>query len=372
MRFRRPAGALYVAMVALSASVVGASVDSARTLLADGQPQQALVALEAAASEDAEARFLRGVILAELDRAGEAEEVFRELIRGYPDYPEPYNNLAVLLADSGRFDEAVETLKSALRTHPSYRTAWDNLTTIYRRLASEAYSRALNVESPQVTSVELALLGTMTGAPVPGMEPVESIQAVAVAPIGDVGEVDVEEVGGQVAAEPVAAEPAEELVPASPMVESEVDETLLTEEAEVGEMEEPESDEMAAAETVAPAEEVEEAPSPAELTAVVEAWAAAWSEQRVDDYLSFYSSSFTPSNGMALADWQASRRSRLEAPEYIVVSVALLDFGLDGESSTVTFNQSYESNTFSDFVTKTLVLIREGGSLKIVKETVSP
>jgi tetratricopeptide (TPR) repeat protein len=351
-------------MVASSGTPVSASVDSAQTMIAAGRFNEALTSLESLDAQDAESLFLRGVVLAELDRNAEAESMFRDLIERFPDYPEPYNNLAVLLAGSGRFEEAVETLKSALRTHPSYRTAWDNLTTIYGRLASEAYSRALNVESAgQAAPVKLALLGSLSRADESAMGPVETIPAVAVAPVSQT----------PVTETPTPAEPLAEVSDASISDEEEMlaDEEQGEELAQIIE-EQPEA--IPAAEAIDDAEpEVSEAdPSPAELTMLVESWAAAWSGQRADDYLSFYSASFTPDDGMALSEWKELRRSRLAAPEYIRVSVAFLDYEFAGDEATVVFNQSYESNTFSDLVTKTLVLTREDGAWKIARETVRP
>ena len=370
------------ALVMVCAAVTEASVDTARSMMAAGRFEDALASLQGAVSEDAESAFLRGVVLAELDRDAEAERAFRDLIRRYPEYPEPYNNLAVLLAESGRFDEAVETLKGALRTHASYRTAWDNLTTIYGRLASEAYSRALNVESSVKSApVKLVLLGDLTGAEAPAMTPVESLPGVAVAPLS-----------GQVAqdtARPIPAEPLEEIAEQMPAempaeIPSEMPEEMpegpdqaAVEEAPVAEVPVAEATIAEAAPEEAefeePAIEVSDAsPTPGDLTALVEAWAKAWSAQRVDDYLGFYSASFEPGDGMAVSEWKEIRRSRLAAPEFIRVSVALVDFEVDADEATVTFNQSYESNTFSDLVTKSLALRREGENWKIVKETVVP
>jgi Flp pilus assembly protein TadD len=154
------------------AATARASIDSTRVMIAEGDLNQALESLEGLGDGDAETLFLRGMVPAELGRDMEAEKVFRDLIERYPDHPEPYNNLAVLLAGAGRFEEAVATLKDALRTHPSYRTAWDNLTTICGRLASEAYSRALDVDSQsQAEPVKLALLSTLPGADAPAMTP---------------------------------------------------------------------------------------------------------------------------------------------------------------------------------------------------------
>ena len=82
---------------------------------------------------------------------------------------------------------------------------------------------------------------------------------------------------------------------------------------------------------------------------------------------------------MSRDEWDRLRRVRVAASDYVKVSVAFLDFesgesadgSADGsDSALVRFNQSYESDTFSDVVTKTLELVRENGVWKIVRESV--
>jgi Flp pilus assembly protein TadD len=96
----------------------------------------------AARPRDASMRFLRGVMLAELQRNAEATDVFNRMIEDFPDLPEPYNNLAVLHAAQGQIDRARELLESALRHDPAYYTAHENLGDVYVRLAQRAYERA--------------------------------------------------------------------------------------------------------------------------------------------------------------------------------------------------------------------------------------
>lgn len=49
-------------------------------------------------SPDAQGRFMRGLILTELGRSGDAIAVFTKLTEDFPELPEPYNNLAILYA----------------------------------------------------------------------------------------------------------------------------------------------------------------------------------------------------------------------------------------------------------------------------------
>jgi Flp pilus assembly protein TadD len=91
---------------------------------------------------DATMRFLRAVMLTELQRTNEAMDALNRLIEDFPDLPEPYNNLAVLQAAQGRIDSARELLETALRHDPSYAVAHENLGDVFTRLAQRAFERA--------------------------------------------------------------------------------------------------------------------------------------------------------------------------------------------------------------------------------------
>ncbi len=96
--------------------------------------------------KDARARFLKGLILTEQNKAAEAIKLFTGLTEDYPELPEPYNNLAVLHASQGQYDRARTVLEMAIRTHPSYATAHENLGDIYAKMASQAYDKALQLD----------------------------------------------------------------------------------------------------------------------------------------------------------------------------------------------------------------------------------
>lgn len=137
--------------VAAAASVYAASpaVEEAQALFSQGEADRALKRLEihlAGSPQDAEGRFLRGLILVRLGRTEEAMRTFADLTRDYPQLPEPYNNLAVLYAQQGDYEKARDALEAALATHPSYGTAHENLGDIYAALAGAAYNRALMLD----------------------------------------------------------------------------------------------------------------------------------------------------------------------------------------------------------------------------------
>ena len=96
---------------------------------------------------DPQMRFLKAVILRHQGKAAEAMTTLTALTQDYPELPEPYNNLAVLYASQGQYDQARQALEMAIRTNRSYATAHENLGDVYAKLASQAYNKALQLDT---------------------------------------------------------------------------------------------------------------------------------------------------------------------------------------------------------------------------------
>ncbi|GAB1412253.1 hypothetical protein MASR1M97_09890 [Candidatus Desulfobacillus denitrificans] len=152
------AGLLALAPVAVRAD----TLEEASRLMKQGQLGPALEKTEqvlAAKPKDAQARFMKGLILTEMNRYNDAISVFTKLTEDYPELPEPYNNLAVLYAQQRQYEKAKNALEMAIRTHPSYATAHENLGDIYARMASQAYDKALQIDSSNTSAQsKLALI----------------------------------------------------------------------------------------------------------------------------------------------------------------------------------------------------------------------
>jgi Flp pilus assembly protein TadD len=97
--------------------------------------------------KDAQVRFLKGLILTDQGKSAEAIQVFTAITEDYPELPEPYNNLAVLYAAEGKYNEAKNALEMAIHTYPNYATAYENLGDLYAKMASQAYDKALQIDS---------------------------------------------------------------------------------------------------------------------------------------------------------------------------------------------------------------------------------
>ena len=167
----RLAALLGCVLIALAAALPARADDlqEAQKLLKAGQHRQALALVDkvlASSPRDANARFLKGVILTEQGKAKEAIEIFTKLTQDRPELPEPYNNLAVIYASQGQYDKARAALEQSIRTHPSYATAYENLGDVYAKLASQAYDKALQLDSSNAAAKnKLSLVRELTGRP---------------------------------------------------------------------------------------------------------------------------------------------------------------------------------------------------------------
>ena len=168
--------ALLVALLLAAAPAIADDVQDASKLLKSGQHQQALERVNkvlAAKPKDAQARFLKGLIFAEQGNTKDATDVFLALTKDHPDLPEPYNNLAVIYASQGQYDKARGALEQSIRTHPSYATAYENLGDVYAKLASQAYDKALQIDSANPGAKnKLALVRELVGGTSPAKPPV--------------------------------------------------------------------------------------------------------------------------------------------------------------------------------------------------------
>jgi tetratricopeptide (TPR) repeat protein len=269
----------------------------------------------AANPKDAQGRFLKGLILTEMNRLAEAVRMFTELTEDYPELPEPYNNLAVLYAAQADYERAKQSLEMAIRTHPSYATAHENLGDIYAKMASQAYDKALQLDRSNTSAqTKLALIRDLFS---PAARNDQATTPAA----------------------PVAAPPA---TPPAPAAQAKADDTRPR----------------------APAA----GDARQEIERTVRAWAEAWSARDADAYLGFYGTGFkTPNDDRAA--WETQRRERLTRPNFIRVTLDELRVNVsDADNARVSFRQRYESNLLRNTSRKTLTLAREDGTWKIVEE----
>ncbi|MBF0382086.1 MAG: tetratricopeptide repeat protein [Magnetococcales bacterium] len=259
--------------------------------------------------KDAQARFLKGLVLTEQGKRDKAITIFQALSKDYPDLPEPYNNLAVLYAEKGQYDQARDALAKAIKSHPTYATAHENMGDIYAKMASKSYRKAISLSGSNKTldrkleHIKLVL--------VPGY-------------IQQHEEASSEEEPVQQSSQPVAE----------------------IEEEQDG------SDDVEAVEMA------------------VEQWAAAWTSLNINDYLNSYSKKFRPPAKFPnYSAWVQNRKRVIGKAKTIKVTYKGLNVTfLKKDLARAEFEQNYWSPNYKDKVNKTLTLARENGAWKIVWE----
>jgi Flp pilus assembly protein TadD/ketosteroid isomerase-like protein len=352
-------------------------------LMRAGQLPAALQRVEQALAQhprDAQMRFLKGLILSEQNKTAEAITVFTKLTEDFPDLPEPYNNLAVLYASSGQYDRARTALESAIRTNPTYATAHENLGDIYAKLASQAYDKALQLDSGNVgakskLTMVRTLVGNATSAPssiAANSAGAKKPSAVAAAPAPVVAQAPAAQ--APVILNAATNKPAVAPPPA-PGVKTIVVPPAATPASTVAKASPPPATAPA---VVAKAEPAKAAPAPApapannaeqaEVLKVVDAWAKAWSNKDVKGYLNMYHDKFQTPGGVSMKAWSEERRSRIEGKGRISVKVEAPQVTFDGNSATVKFKQAYSSDRLSSTSRKTLVLEKQGKQWQIKQE----
>lgn len=268
--------------------------------------------------KDAQARFLKGLVLTEQSKTDEAIKVFSALTNDYPELPEPYNNLAVLYANQGQYDKAKLSLEMAIRTHPSYATAHENLGDIYAKMASQAYDRALKLDhSNAATQTKLAMIQDLFGdtSRKPSRpEVATSTPAAVVKPPA-------------VATQPADVKPA----------------TTHTTTADQSK----------------------------DVLKAVQDWAAAWSAKNTSKYLAHYAADFKVPKGASRAAWEAERKERISKPKSIHLSISnpTTTFS-DNDHAKVEFHQSYAAGQFKASSSKTLLMAKSGEKWLIQEERV--
>jgi len=322
-------------------------------LLKQGKQDQALTRVNAFLStkpKDAQARFLKGLILTEQDKTNEAIKVFSDLTEDFPELPEPYNNLAVLYASQGQYDKARISLEMAIRTHPSYATAHENLGDIYAKMASQAYDRALQLDHGNTTTqTKLAMVQDIftagtgksgksgksshkpSSAPSPSNDTVASTSP-------DGGATQAQKVAAVSTTPPVAETTVSDPASASPKHDA------VKKPAAAG------SDNAAVLKTVRD-------------------WAAAWSAKNVSGYLASYAGDFKVPGNVSRADWEAMRNDRISKPASIQVTInnPKVKF-IDDNHASVSFKQSYHASHLKNSTGKTLLLVKTGDNWLIQEE----
>jgi tetratricopeptide (TPR) repeat protein len=322
-------------------------------LVKNGQYQEAMVKVDAYLAlhpKDANMRFTKGLIFAEQNRTNDAIVIFTKLTEDYPELPEPYNNLAVLYASINQFDKARAALEMAIRTNPSYSTAHENLGDVYARMASQAYDKALQLDSGNSgAKLKLNLIHNLFNNSNSSINSNVATNVKTPAPT-------------VATAKPVtpAAKPVNEVTP--PLA--------TTKPAPV-------KTEPAKPAVVAKAEPAKVEPAKAtpansgdqdDVLKTVNGWASAWSDKNTSAYLAYYGNDFQTPKGESRKAWSDERKLRIEGKGHISVKIESPKVAVDGNTATVKFRQIYSSDQLKADSRKTLVLTKQDGKWQISQE----
>ena len=271
---------------------------------------------------DPQMRFIKGVIQTEAGKPADAIATFTQITQDYPELPEPYNNLAVLYAGQSQFDKARAALEMAIRTNPSYATAHENLGDIYAKLASQAYSKALQLDSGNTgVQPKLALIRTLFAPEVKGQKTGSNPQS-----------------SGPVTAAPVTKAPAAAAPPPAA--------TIAT-----------------------PAAPVASTGIEKEVETAVRNWASAWAAKDMSGYLGAYGKEFDPPGSVGRKAWEEDRRSRIMGKSSISVKLSDVAVSVNGGKAVVKFKQAYSADSLNVSSRKTLELVKSGDRWVIVRES---
>jgi tetratricopeptide (TPR) repeat protein len=329
------------AALALYGPVVHADdYDDVNALVRAGQLSQALAKADlylAGKPRDPQMRFLKGVIQSESGKPADAIATFTKITQDYPELPEPYNNLAVLYAGQNQFDKARASLEMAIRTNPSYATAHENLGDVYARLASQAYSKALQLDGGNsAVPPKLALIRTLFTADTRAQKP-----AAVNAATGSAAATAAKPAPASPPAPVATPAPAPAAAPAAPVTPA-----------------------APAAPASAPVSAAEK-----DVEGAVRAWASAWSAKDTTAYFAAYSRDFDPPGEQTRKSWEEERRSRIVGKSRISVKISNLSVDVKGGKATAKFKQDYSADTLNVSSRKTLDMARAGERWLIVRES---
>lgn len=286
--------------------VFSGDFEQANALYAKGELDLALEkvnALLAQQPKEAQARFLKALILTDQKKISDAVPILIGLTEDYPTLPEPYNNLAVLYALQQRYEEASAMLELVIHFHPDYTTAYENLGDIYAHLARRSYDNALkfdqsNTDISMKAVVIKRLFEFENGAP-SGLKK-ENLQP--------------------------------HIDKALRAISGAEDKSAINEAAQE------------------------------QVRTMVNAWAQSWTGKQIEDFLAFYAADFAAPLSDRREEWARMRQLRESNPREGVITVRIVSIKINpaGREAFVIFRQSWLANEQKSENVKTFKLVKYG------------
>jgi len=275
---------------------------------------------------DQELLYLKAQLEVKINKIEPAIITYQQVIKLYPVFPEAYNNLAGIFAKQGKLELAKETLEKGLSTNKSYAQLHSNINNIYLEMARESYVKALQLGVKKHT-IELNLATIEQRK--------NSKNQYSSKPVQFENSIITDSV--VVRQKPIGPKKTVQRIAKKKIVVKAWSEPIISVKDEV-------------------------------ITAL-QGWAAAWSAQDVELYLSFYNKQFLPENGISRGIWTAQRQSRLRKPRWIEVRLSNFLFEQQADDQAeVRLTQIYRSNSFRDKSKKKFLLTHSEDGWQILNE----
>jgi tetratricopeptide (TPR) repeat protein len=299
----------------------------------------------------------KGIFLSDLGRLQAAYNVFDALRVAFPDQAAPHVNLAAIHARWGRLEDArIMLMKSSALQNDRFQTHL-SLAAVNVGLALEALVKARDLNpGDKATQRRLdalqkyidVTLETSTGpasqAGVVGVAPTQRSRA---AP-------------GKKDQSSANREPLKTREPAKPSGNK-----LRLENLDLSE-EEP----VSAPITSQGSSTSGDTWLQADVLTALQSWVKAWNAKSYDAYLSHYSTSFVPADGVTFDSWRERKKALMENAKFIRVEINVMDARFQGPIATVRVQQTYQSNRYSDKSRKEVRLRLEEGQWRLLSEQV--
>ena len=353
--------AIFLCLKLCTSAYAGSVHDNVRAFMGKEQFNNALKLINKHLKNESDIDLLltKGVIFAEIGETERAKDIFKQLIGLRPDLPEAYNNLAVIYAEKGDYNEAEFLIKKAIHTNSSYAIAQKNLTEIYAREASMAYSKALELgkNNDSTSSKKLILISNFSSL---NKNKVARSSKKRKLKITDKSSTKQDQKSTSLLYDAKLAlienQTSERKSKESSAIKSEktIPEKMIAESKEGSSQKSAMilKDNIKISANIGSGEKKEHKL----IIETIKGWAKSWSSQNIGQYLSYYSTNFSPI-GLSRSAWEKNRILRLSKPRFIKIEIDNVEIlSISNKKAKVKFTQEYESDTYKDKAKKILLL----------------
>ena len=105
-----------------------------------------------------------------------------------------------------------------------------------------------------------------------------------------------------------------------------------------------------------------------EVEQAVHAWARAWANKNMTQYLAAYGKDFQTPGHVPRNTWEEDRRLRITGKSHITINLIELKVTVNGNRAVAKFRQAYKADALAVMSRKTLELAKTGDRWLIVRE----